>query len=125
MKQRNIIIGLSAIIVIVALAVYGSFDPETASFFPKCPFYALTGFRCPGCGSQRSLHQLLTLHPAAAFRCNPLVPFAALVGIFAIAAWLLRDRKPSLWSVVKHPAFLWGLVVLIVLWGVVRNLLGI
>lgn len=110
---------------IAMLVVYGGFDPETAGFFPICPFYALTGFKCPGCGSQRALHQLLTLHPAAAFRCNPLVPFAVVVGIFAIAAWLLRGRKPAAWRIARHPAFLGGLVVLIVIWGVVRNLLGI
>lgn len=125
MKRRSIIIGLSAIVVVAALVVYGSFDPETAGFFPQCPFLALTGLKCPGCGSQRALHQLLTLHPAAAFRCNPLVPFAAMAAVFVIAAWLLRDRMPAAWRIARHPAFLWGLVALIVAWGVVRNLLGI
>lgn len=125
MKRSSIIIGLSAIVVIAALVIYGSFDPEAARFFPKCPFYSLTGLKCPGCGSQRALHQLLTLHPAEAFRYNPLVPAAAAVMVFTVAAWLIRNRKPSLWSVVKHPAFLWSIVGLIVVWGVVRNLLGL
>ena len=125
MKRKDAIIGLSAIAVIAILVIYGSFDPEEAVFFPRCPFLALTGLKCPGCGSQRALHELLTLHPAAAFRCNPLVLIALVVFVFTVAAWLARERRPSIWKLVKHHAFLWGLVVMIILWGVVRNVLGL
>lgn len=33
----------------------------------------VTGFECPGCGSQRAFHQLLHLNIAGAFRQNPIV----------------------------------------------------
>ena len=44
-----------------------------SQFFPKCPFRALTGWQCPGCGSTRACYQLLHLHPIAAFKLNPLM----------------------------------------------------
>ena len=39
---------------------------------PQCPFYALTGWYCPGCGTLRGLHFLLHGQLATAFRFNPL-----------------------------------------------------
>lgn len=48
-------------------------DPSIYTIFPKCPFLVVTGLECPGCGSQRSFHQLLHFNIAGAFRQNPLV----------------------------------------------------
>ena len=58
---------------IVVLAVLGMFDPSKFSFFPRCPFLLLTGLQCPGCGTQRALHQLLHLHIGEAFRYNAMM----------------------------------------------------
>jgi hypothetical protein len=49
------------------------FDPEKGTGYPSCPFRMLTGLQCPGCGTARSLHQLLHGHPITAFELNPLV----------------------------------------------------
>src|SRR5260370_32136120 len=49
------------------------FNPAQVGLFPKCPFRSLTGLQCPGCGSTRAFHQLLHLHPIAAFKLNPLM----------------------------------------------------
>ena len=58
---------------IAALYIFYSINPETHPLFPKCPFLVATGLECPGCGSQRAMHQLLHLNIAAAFRQNPLI----------------------------------------------------
>ena len=43
----------------------------------------MTGYLCPGCGSQRAIHHLLNLDLAGAWRMNPLfviaLPYLALV----------------------------------------------
>ena len=49
------------------------FEPGKSGFFPVCPFRALTGFACPGCGSGRALHALLHGDLATAFALNPLL----------------------------------------------------
>ncbi len=51
--------------------LYFRFDPALYPF-PKCPFQYITGFKCPGCGSQRALHQLLHGHLGNAAQANPL-----------------------------------------------------
>lgn len=40
---------------------------------PGCPFYALTGIWCPGCGSTRCLHALVQLDLPQAMAMNPLL----------------------------------------------------
>lgn len=65
--------------------IYNMFDPEHYSFFPKCLFHLLTGYDCPGCGSQRALHHLLNLRIGKAFRANPLLILALpyiVIGIY-------------------------------------------
>lgn len=57
-------------------------NPSELSWFPKCPFFALTGFKCPGCGTLRAIHFLLHLNFVEAWRMNPL----AVVSIPLIAA---------------------------------------
>ncbi|MFA7389444.1 MAG: DUF2752 domain-containing protein [Proteiniphilum sp.] len=60
----------------VVLFLYYSFDPATDPFFPICPFRAVTGLECPGCGSQRAIHSLLHLHPGDALAYNALMVLA-------------------------------------------------
>ena len=61
-------------------------DPATTRWFPSCPFYAITGWLCPLCGSLRAVHALLHGAPLAALTFNPLT-VAGLVMCF-----VARDR---------------------------------
>ncbi len=51
------------------------FNPEEVLLFPTCPFLHITGYECPGCGTQRALHSLLHLNIVDAFRYNALILF--------------------------------------------------
>ena len=58
---------------LVAVAVVLCFvEPGATSWLPQCPFHALTGLYCPGCGSTRMLYFLIHGHPLLAFRENAL-----------------------------------------------------
>ncbi|WP_369074733.1 DUF2752 domain-containing protein [Flammeovirga yaeyamensis] len=58
---------------ILFVYIYRSFNPLAYDFFPKCPLKYTTGLECPGCGSQRAIHQLLNFNLIAAFKYNPLL----------------------------------------------------
>ena len=60
-----------------ALAVLYVFPPSENRFYPRCPFYALTHWLCPGCGGTRALHELLHLHLGRALGYNALVTVLA------------------------------------------------
>ena len=75
----NRAVGLAVIaIAIIGLAVYAYFDPAGSVLFPKGPFRMLTGWDCPGCGSQRTIHALLHADIRQAFGYNPLLVLSIL-----------------------------------------------
>lgn len=81
--------------------LYWKFDPaDTSNVYPHCPFKLLTGYKCPGCGSQRAVHQLLHLNFKEAFELNQLLvlslPYIALGFAFekmSLNPFLLQWRQ--------------------------------
>ncbi|MFZ1935461.1 MAG: DUF2752 domain-containing protein [Thermoguttaceae bacterium] len=98
------------------------FDPARSGIYPLCPFHALTGLHCPGCGTGRALHQLLHGNVLAALQLNPLavvlLPPVA-YGMLSLALQFVGlKRLPSKFI----PAFwIWTLLAVILLYWVLRN----
>ena len=67
----------------------GSDDPADGGAFVPCPFRALTGLWCPGCGLTRATHHLLRGDVGQALRYNAfvIVILAALTAVWL--GWLL------------------------------------
>ena len=57
--RRTLIVLLAIAVVLVLGIIYYALDPTSSALFPQCSFLALTGYKCPGCGSQRAIHALL------------------------------------------------------------------
>lgn len=69
--------GVLAVFAIITLGtIYFLFNPLDSVYFPKCPFHLFTGYDCPGCGSQRTIHHLLHLDIVNAFKANALFVLA-------------------------------------------------
>lgn len=119
--RAKVITGCVALLALVA--VYFTLDPSTMRF-PRCPFLVLTGWRCPGCGSQRAVHALLHGDVAAAWRFN-----AALVAALPVIALLLvaevrRTRSPRFYLQVNSTSMLIGCAAALLLWWLARNIFG-
>lgn len=112
-------------VVVAALAFavwyYYTHDPS-AGFGPKCTFRLLTGYDCPGCGSQRAFHALLHGHVAQAWSFNPLVFFAVPAAVYFTVIELGRRRWPRLYAASMHPAIIIVIFVSIVAFWIGRNL---
>lgn len=77
-----------------AIYVYYTYDPAENSWFPFCPFKALTGLECPGCGSQRAAHALLHGEIGEAFRYNALfIPFTAYLTLGFGHRWMKKSSR--------------------------------
>ena len=114
-----------ALLVAVLIGVYFVFDPMQ-HLFPKCPFLWLSGWKCPGCGAQRAVHQLLHGNFWAALQLNFLFvmafPYVFLGLIMEYTAWgqaQVRIRRN--WYGYQAAKVAFGGILL---FGVARNIWG-
>ncbi len=98
------------------------FDPSTSTFYPPCPFHALTGGWCPGCGTTRALHELLHGDLVAAFGLNPLMVLALpLLGYSALSLVTAGPHRRPLPDVLASPLAAHLALWTILLYWVLRN----
>lgn len=115
MNKQNLILTIAAIAVIsIAIAVYYAINPEGVWWFPKCGLYQMTGLKCPICGAQRAVHQLLHGNFLAAFRYNYFLPFS--VFFWTIVLLITRNHLTRIF-------YFYCLLALI--WLIVRNIVGL
>lgn len=94
MNYRKILLRTGILAVFVVLAVvYREYDPGEGYLFPKCPFHMLSGYDCPGCGSQRAVHDLLNLDLKGAFNANALLVLS--IPYLLIGTGLRQVKEPS------------------------------
>jgi len=112
-------------LLVAAIILFYRFDPETQPLFPKCPFFLVTGYQCPGCGSQRAIHSLLHANIGDALRYNAFMVVALpyiLMGVWL--EWLGGGKHYP-----RLQRFLFGrwsaliVLVAIIAYWILRNLL--
>ena len=97
-------------------------NPEEHGFYPPCIFYALTGLYCPGCGTLRGLHQLMHGNFLAALSYNSYTILALpLLGLVLLSVFILSTNGNRLLAVFRRPLFLWGMLVAVLTFWVLRN----
>lgn len=113
-RPRRLVVPVVASAVLAAATAYTALaDPYRAGFFPSCPYVALTGHWCPGCGGLRAVHELAHGDVAAALGMNPVVVLLIIPAILLLlAAWwragwkgASAPRVPT-WLAIAIPAFL-------------------
>jgi hypothetical protein len=115
---------LFSIFLIVVITIYSIFDPATISLFPKCPVYIFTGLKCPGCGSQRALHNLLNLNIAKAFTENQLMIISIPYLLLGVFFEFLNNPTPKqlYWRrILFGQKAIYVLLVSIILFTIIRN----
>lgn len=103
--------------------VYAAFDPSAARWFPKCAFKMATGYDCPGCGSQRAIHALLSGDIGGAWRANAafILSLPLLAVVAATRIW--PQKWPRLTRCIGSQAFILSLFFLCLAWWIGRNIL--
>ncbi|MBC7902537.1 MAG: DUF2752 domain-containing protein [Gemmatimonadaceae bacterium] len=104
--------------------LYFFYQPVENSFHPKCILHSLTGLHCPGCGSQRAVHALLHGEVKSALGFNALmIAFIPLILYSAfVFCWNATRRKKITHKIFYSTAFVKGLLIVVVLFSVLRNL---
>ena len=120
-KQKNLwILGL----LLLAVALYYFFlNPyQQTDFFMSCPFYKITGYQCPGCGSQRAFHDILHFHFLEAFKQNALFVLGIPYVLLIFYANFNKEKHQKLRQVLVGNKTLLILLIVAILFGVLRNL---
>jgi hypothetical protein len=103
-------------------------DPHSSGSWGLCPFYALTGLYCPGCGGLRAVNDLTNGDVVGAASSN--VVFVALLPLIVFGwmrwtrrAWAGEPSDPARQRVgVRAGAWIIALSVVLLVFAVVRNL---
>ncbi len=121
MTERNRILLRAAAILTVAAALLCLYLGvlSLGMPMPRCVFLEVTGWQCPGCGSQRALAALLHGHPLEAWRYNLMLP-PALAMILLL--WLLPQGSRLKERLTSRAAIAVTLGVTL-LWWILRNII--
>ncbi|MFF5265505.1 DUF2752 domain-containing protein [Actinomadura viridis] len=114
----GVIVAAAAVVTFVALV-----DPNEQGHYPTCPFLALTGYQCPGCGSLRTLHALAHGQLADAVALNVFtVAMVPLLAFFWLRWTAARARGRPARTRAGDPRLIWLLFAVVMLFWLVRNL---
>ncbi len=109
-------------VAVAAAALVHFHDPHSQGSYGICPFYALTGWWCPGCGGLRAMHDLTEGRIVDAVHSNifllPLIlGFSLWWGDWVVRRW--RGLSPRPFSMSRITLIV--LVVLLTAFTVLRN----
>lgn len=118
MKKLGILI--SGALIIFLIVIYTRYNPEYTSLFPQCSIKQYTGFDCPGCGTQRSVHALLNLELVTAFSYNPLLYMGFIYGVIYLLFFQKMSSRYRSIIFGSTGVIIWG--ILIICFTIIRNL---
>ena len=98
-------------------------NPSEHQLFPRCIFNTVTGYYCPGCGSQRAIHSLLHLNFAGVVGNNFLfIPAVAAVAYHYAHQPLNKKFGWKLPNILYKKHTPWIIFGIILLFWLLRNL---
>lgn len=113
-------VAATLVVVVTVIMIYTYLDPNMI-WMPKCPVKMLTGYDCPGCGSQRALHAILNGDFIGAWNFNPALIVSIPIILILVLAQFKRERFPQFYRATRHPFVPIFILVSIILWTVFRN----
>jgi len=123
--RRAVLLPLGvAAVALIGAGYVANVDPNVAGHYPTCPFLAVTGWYCPGCGSLRAIHALGHGDVSTALARNP---FAVVALLYIAVTWLFWLRRTVTGKPLRSlapPWVLYGVLGAILAFWVLRNLPG-
>ncbi len=103
--------------------VVAYFNPAASAFFPICPFHALTGYSCPGCGLTRGFHSLFHGDILSALTYNVMLPVYLVIFLYIGVSFLLIVFRGRGFNVAKFsPKLVYAFFIASFVFVVLRNI---
>ncbi len=124
LRKTKLIITLSIVIMLLGvLSLYFFWSPSEYDFFPKCPFYFLSGIYCAGCGSQRAIHQIINGQVINGIRHNYLLLLVFGVLTYKATLFVLNQvYNKTYFDILHKPITTKIILALVLLFWVLRNI---
>jgi len=109
---------------LISAGYVAAVDPNATGHYPTCPFLALTGWYCPGCGALRAVHAMARGDLSTALDRNPFTVVAVGYLVVTWLMWFQRSARgrPLRW--LAPPWVLYGVLGAILTFWVLRNIPG-
>lgn len=121
-KQQKIAFTFTCIVILGVL--YLLYNVESERFLLPCIFQKLTGYQCPGCGTQRAIQSLLHLEFRQSIFYNPIlfvaIPF--IIILFYLEQLNGKKRFPQLYRKISGKYSIIGVSVVIMVYWILRNI---
>lgn len=121
-RLANVLVKL-LVIAIVGI-IYTNIIRSTGFWLP-CIFRTVTGLKCPGCGISHMCIALLAMDFTSAWLANPVLlaisPAIIYIAMKQIIAWIVfgEQKMSKIDTIIVNV-----LAVALILWGIVRNMVG-
>ncbi|RPD94476.1 DUF2752 domain-containing protein [Aureibaculum marinum] len=110
---------LSGVIALFYFIVF----PNEIGFILRCPLYDTTGVYCPGCGSQRAIHNLVHGNFLAALKQNIMLILGVLALLYHYGIVLSNSIfKTNFKSILNNKKVLLIALAILLLFWILRNI---
>lgn len=107
---------------VIALFYFKVF-PNEIGFILRCPLYDTTGVYCPGCGSQRAIHNLVHGNFLAALKQNIMLILGGLALLYHYGIVLSNSIfKTNFKSILNNKKVLLIALAILLLFWILRNI---
>jgi len=106
---------------LVGAAFLYRFSPQEYSFYPRCPFFALTHHYCPGCGATRAIAALLHGNVSQALHFNAAITLLAPLALYYLLVSYWVAQRENRWAGPFVPSWTWKpALACLLLFGLLR-----
>ena len=116
----KLLLGFTAVVGFLTLLAVR--HPTDYGVIPSCPFHIGTGFYCPGCGSLRATHYLVTGDPLTSLRYNPLVILVLPLLVFSAIRWFALVFMGKDIPFPRQTAVYWIVLIVFLVFFIARNI---
>lgn len=124
LSKNHLFLKISIPVVILAAGIfYYAINPSTSVYTPKCPFHLLTGFHCPGCGSQRAIHEILHGNIWIGLQHNFLILFLIIIASYkAYTSFINESSEKKTENLLQNKVAPWLILALVLGFWILRNI---
>lgn len=80
-----------------------------------------TGWKCPGCGSQRAIHALLNGQVWEAVKFNAIFVLSLAIVAVYVYGEVTKRKCPAFYSFINSRTVIYSLLAMYIAWWILRN----